>query len=114
MQDLSDHCAVHTFNTIKLMKVILTEASGVLNKDSVLRHIVLTECKLASGEWIDVLSLACLPLTSLEESRMDLSELLGVTDRRETRNYMSVANALAVINQRPSPIGTMEESEETI
>lgn len=75
-----------------------SKASDVLNGDSVLRHIVLTECKLASGEWIDVLSLASLPLTSLEGCRTDFNDLLRVTDRKQTKNYMSVANALAVIN----------------
>lgn len=75
-----------------------SKASDILNGDSVLRHIVLTECKLASGEWIDVLSLALLPLTSLEGCRTDFDELLRVTDRGQTKNYMSVANALAVIN----------------
>ena len=75
------------------------KASDVLNSDNVLRHIVLTECKLASGEWIDVLSLALLPLTSLEGSRTDFNDLLQITDRRRTKNYMSVANALAVINR---------------
>ena len=74
-------------------------ARETLNNDGVLRHIVLTECKLASGEWIDILGLASLPLTSLEGSRTDLGELLGVTDRGQTRHYMSVANALAVINR---------------
>lgn len=75
------------------------KASNVLKDDNVLRHIVLTECKLASGEWIDVLSLALLPLTNLEECRADFNHLLQVTDRKQTKNYMSVANALAVVNR---------------
>lgn len=69
-----------------------------LEDDELLRHVVLTECKLACGEWTDVKELVRLPHHHLHRCRLQFQMLLQSTGKENVKQYMAIASELCTLN----------------
>lgn len=82
-----------------------------LESDELLRHVVLTECKLACGEWTDVKELIRLPHHHLHQRRSQFQRMLQSTSKEDVKRYMAIASELCTLNRVIDKIGQWREQK---